>query len=207
MRIQRLVPVIVLGIALGIGLAAAQASGQPKPPKPPKPPKSDSHEVKLGSEIAGGGSGPLWIANVPATRTAFATGVLLTTATGQAPQAACSEAHAQLLGVLAAGTPSSGQAAACGQTGATIQADAPAVRSEVVRGLTDAGAPLAEASALADAMAGILSQPRPEQLAESVDRFNRLVMAAPDRFLADPPSQFLAIHAVLARLLGVGTSK
>ncbi len=208
MRIQRLVLALALGFAVSIHFGAAQAvaqatfKSQPKPPKPPKPPKSDDHGPKGDhdhdddrSQIEGGMI-VSWIANVPATRTALATG-LLTIVSGQALQTSCSETQTGLLGILV-GTPSIGQAGC-------VEPIAP--RSDMVRSLTEAGAPLAEASALANAMSGILSRPRPEQLGESVDRFNQLVMVAPDSFLKAPPPPFLAIHEVLARLLVAPNTK
>ncbi len=88
-----------------------------------------------------------------------------------------------------------------------IAANAVSRRAAIVNNLTDAGASARQTSALLASLSGILANPKSKQLAESVDRFNDLVAAAPEDLLANPPTYFLAIHAVLSRLLGTGSTK
>lgn len=59
-----------------------------------------------------------------------------------------------------------------------------------------------EAAMLANAMAGLLFSATPEQLGAARDAFNALVMAADQAYLAAPPGEFLAVHAVLNSLIG-----
>lgn len=80
--------------------------------------------------------------------------------------------------------------------------NAAARRAMILVNFTAAGAPADKASALLGSLTGILSRPHRNQLTESIDGFNRLVAAAPDDFLKNPPTYFLAVHAVLARLVG-----
>jgi hypothetical protein len=81
-------------------------------------------------------------------------------------------------------------------------ANVAARRATILANLTAAGAPADKASALLGSVSGILSKPRDNQLTQSIDGFNRLVAAAPADFLKNPPTYFLAVHAVLARLVG-----
>lgn len=207
MKTARIVLAIAMGIALNITAGLTQASAQTgtsdgtKPPKPPKPPKSDDkHPKPLPIQLVNDS----WTAKVPATRTALTSGALI----GGIRQAPCSNAsalpaEAEAVSAVAALVLESAGSAECGAMLAARGGDATAFRTEVVASLTEASSPAAEAAALADAVTGILSRPKPTQLAESVDRFNKLVMAAPDSFLSAPPAPFLAIHAILQRLLGV----
>lgn len=207
MKTKKLALTVALGFSLGITFGAAPASAQTttSEPKPPKPSKSDDKGPKPPKIQLVNDS---WIAKVPATRTALSSGAL----TGGIRRAPCRDdqalpAEAGAVSAVAALVLESTGGAACGALVAARGGDGTAFRSEVVASLSDAGSPAVEASALADAITGILSRPKPNQLAESVDRFNQLVMAAPATFLADPPPSFLAIHAVLQRLLGVDKMK
>jgi hypothetical protein len=63
---------------------------------------------------------------------------------------------------------------------------------------------VAEAAALAESLDGLLSNPQPGQLAQAVSDFNSVIDAASADFLANPPAEFLAVHAALDALTTAG---
>jgi hypothetical protein len=63
-----------------------------------------------------------------------------------------------------------------------------------------AAIPAAEATALRQSLDRILVAPRPGQFARATDDFNRVVERADPGLLADPPAEFLAVHAILRAL-------
>lgn len=67
------------------------------------------------------------------------------------------------------------------------------------------GLPQAEATVLAEAVAGLLEGGTvvPDQLVRALTAFNEAVDAAPPGFLAQPPHEFLVVRAVLSTLLQV----
>lgn len=94
-----------------------------------------------------------------------------------------SEAEARALTVLRGGP---GAAEAAQQSQAAIER---------------AGAPAGAAQELVDAVRGLLDdRPTPPDLAHGVARFNRLMKAADETFLASPPDELLAFRGALVRL-------
>jgi hypothetical protein len=86
---------------------------------------------------------------------------------------------------------------------ADSEAEKEAAIQHVTAALTEKGLPLGDARALAERMAGLLTEraaPADAFLA-AVNAFNNAVDAAPAGFLVEPPSEFTVARAVLLALL------
>jgi hypothetical protein len=109
--------------------------------------------------------------------------------------------------VVSGGTPMPISPEVAGLFLASSRTDVRAASPSVVTALTDQGLPRAEAVALARAAAGLLKDETvsPAQFLEAVEAFNAAVGVAPAGFLAQPPSEFVVVRAVLMALLDATT--
>jgi hypothetical protein len=149
--------------------------------------------ITTGGDIVGGIFAP---APAPAGGST-ATGVA-----GGMAAAAPAVSAALSTGSLTATTPSGQTVAIPATTQAALLAvltgaDAPA---DFAAALGASGAPAA--GQLMQALGGLLSAPA--QLPQAVALFNALVQDASPAFLANPPAEFLAVHATLAHFTAAG---
>jgi hypothetical protein len=59
---------------------------------------------------------------------------------------------------------------------------------------------------LGPALAGLIDDPRPVRVAAAINAFNQLVEAAPVAYLAAPPPEFRAVHAILMELVAAAAA-
>ena len=100
-------------------------------------------------------------------------------------------------------SPATGQPiapAAVRAVGALIGSGSPASLANVAAALIAGGAPSGQVAALTQALAvlsGVNGQTAPGAVIAAAKAFNALVGSASAAFLANPPAEFLAIHAAL----------
>ena len=82
----------------------------------------------------------------------------------------------------------------------------PAVLAQVTWALNASGAPDKEVNALTNSIQGLLVNPSPKAVTNAINSFNGLVNVSKASFLAEPPSEFQAIYAVLSQIVVAGNA-
>jgi hypothetical protein len=139
-----------------------------------------------GGTTTGGGASPLSPATINAISTA-ASAVLAALSTGNVTSPITNSP----IGVAAAAS-----------VYALVTSGSPTSVAAVGAALTNAGLPAAQANAAVQAMAGLLAggPVNPVSIISASVAFNALVAAMTPAQLANPPAEFLAMHAALAPL-------
>ena len=81
-----------------------------------------------------------------------------------------------------------------------------AVLSQVTWALAGSGAPANVVNNLTNAIQGMLVTPNPNAVMGAISSFNALVNASKASFLAEPPTEFKAIYAVLSQIVDAGNA-